>query len=261
MKLKNILIELENNILIVTINRPQELNVLNMATLLEIEKVLALVYKDPKISGVLITGSGSKSFIAGADIKEFSAFSKEQGKKMVEKGQFVLKIIEESPKPILAAVNGFALGGGCELAMSCHLRIASLNAKFGQPEVKLGIIPGYGGTQRLHQIIGKSKAMELLLTGKSIDASEALNLGLVNYIVASEELMTKSIELLNQVIENSPIAIGSIIKASNAHYNCNEDGFKTEISEFSQCFGSTDFDEGIDAFISKRKPNFFRRDG
>lgn len=259
MDLQNILIQLEKNILIVTINRAQELNVLNMTTLLEIEEVLSLIYKDKNIRGVVITGSGSKSFIAGADIKEFSTYSKIEGKKMVEKGQSVFKMIEESPKPILAAINGFALGGGCELAMACHLRIASSNAKFGQPEVKLGIIPGYGGTQRLHQIIGKSKAMEMLLTGKSIDAFEALNLRLVNYIVSYEELITKSLEILNQIIENSPISISSIIKASNSHYYPLEDGFRTEISEFSRCFGSADFKEGTNAFISKRKPDFFRK--
>lgn len=259
MNLQNILIQFENKILILTINRPQELNVLNMTTLLEIEKVLSLIYKDKSIRGVVITGSGSKSFIAGADIKEFSTYSKEEGRQMVEKGQSVFKMIEECPKPILAAINGFALGGGCELAMACHVRVASLNAKFGQPEVKLGIIPGYGGTQRLHQIIGKSKAMEMLLTGKSIDATEALNLKLVNYIVSSKELMAKSIELLSQVIENSPMAISSIINASNSYYSYKEDGFNTEISEFSACFGSADFKEGTDAFISKRKPDFFRK--
>jgi len=256
MDFQNILTHLQNNILIVTVDRPKELNVLNMATLLEFEKIFIKIKEDDKIKAAIITGSGSKSFIAGADIKEFSKFSKKEGNEMVKKGQYVLKMIEDSAKPILAAINGFALGGGCELAMACHLRIASVNAKFGQPEVKLGIIPGYGGTQRLHQIVGKSKAMEILLTGRSIDANEAIHIGLVNYIVPSTELLSKSIDLLRQVIENSPVAINGIIKASNAFYNFEDDGFKAEISEFTTCFGSDDFKEGTAAFISKRKPSF-----
>ena len=259
MELQNIHTQIKNNILIATINRPQELNVLNMASLLELEYVLSLIYDDENIRGVVITGSGNKSFIAGADIKEFSTYSKKQGRTMVEKGQSVFKLIEESPKPILAAINGFALGGGCELAMACHLRIASSNARFGQPEVKLGIIPGYGGTQRLHQIIGKSKAMEMLLTGNSIDAAEAFNLKLVNCIVSSDELMNKSMEVIGQVVGNSPLAIGSVIKASNSFYHTKKDGYKSEIVEFGECFGSIDFKEGTDAFKGKRKPNFFRK--
>ncbi len=253
---KNIILTQENNILLIVINRPKNLNALNMLTLFEFEKAIMEAYKNDNIKGIIITGAGEKAFIAGADIKEFKGYTKAQGKEMVENGQRVLKLIEECPKPIIAAINGYALGGGCELAMACHLRIGSENAKFGLPEVKLGIIPGYGGTQRLLQLIGKSKSMELLLTGDTIDANEAEKIGLLNYIVTSESLIIKSLELLTKILNNSAIAVKSIIKATNAYYSFNIDGFNMEIEEFEKCFGSIDFIEGTEAFISKRKPNF-----
>jgi enoyl-CoA hydratase len=256
MDFQNIITARDNHIFTITINRPDNLNALNMMTLSEFEKAMIMAYTNEEIKGIIITGSGDKAFIAGADIKEFANYSKSQGKEMVINGQRVLKLIEECPKPIIAAVNGYALGGGCELAMACHLRIGSENAKFGQPEVKLGIIPGYGGTQRLLQIVGKSKAMELLLTGDTIDAIEAKNLGLLNYVVPIENLISRTTELLTKILSNSPIAVKSIINASNGFFSCNVDGFYNEILEFEKCFGSVDFFEGTNAFISKRKPNF-----
>lgn len=256
MDFQNIVTTQENHIFLITINRPVYLNTLNMLTLSEFEKAMIIAYKNEEIKGIIITGAGDKAFIAGADIKEFANYSKVQGKEMVENGQRVLKLIEECPKPVIAAINGYALGGGCELAMACHLRIGSENAKFGQPEVKLGIIPGYGGTQRLLQLIGKSKALELLLTGDTIDATEAKNLGLLNCIVTIDNLIPKSIELLTKIINNSPIAVKSIINSTNGFFSYHIDGFKNEIFEFEKCFCSIDFFEGTNAFISKRKPNF-----
>lgn len=259
MDFQNILITQEKSILLIKINRPDNMNALNKITLSEFEKAMLFAYKNENIKGIIITGTGEKAFIAGADIKEFSTYSKAQGKKMVENGQRVLKLVEECPKPVIAAVNGYALGGGCELAMACHLRIGSENAKFGQPEVKLGIIPGYGGSQRLIQLVGKAKAFEMLLTGETIDANEAKNYGLLNYVVASENLILKSFELLNKILDNSPIAVTSVINTTNAYYNYNVDGFKNEIVEFEKCFGSDDFIEGTNAFILKRKPNFSKK--
>jgi enoyl-CoA hydratase len=256
MNFENIITRQENNILLITINRPDKLNALNKLTLSELEQAMIIGYTKEKIKGIILTGAGEKAFIAGADIKEFSDYSKEQGKEMVINGQRVLKIIEECPKPVIAAINGYALGGGCEVAMACHLRIGTETAIFGQPEVKLGIIPGYGGSQRLLQIIGKTKAMELLLTGDSINANEAKKLGLLNYIVQSENLIIKSIELLTKIIYNSPLAIKSIINTTNAFFSHNVDGFSIEIQEFEKCFGSNDFIEGTNAFITKRKPIF-----
>lgn len=259
MNFQNIITSQNGAVLLITVNRPEKMNALNMLTLSEFEQAMKLAYNNEEIKGIVITGSGEKAFIAGADIKEFADYSKTQGREMVENGQKVLKLVEECPKPVIAAVNGYALGGGCELAMACHLRVGSENAKFGQPEVKLGIIPGYGGTQRLLQLIGKSKAMELLLTGNIIDATEAKNLGMLNYIVPIESLILKSIELLTKIINNSSIAVKGIINTTNAFYDYKTDGFNTEIQEFEKCFGSIDFIEGTNAFISKREPNFNRK--
>jgi enoyl-CoA hydratase len=256
MEFENIITYLEGNIFQIMINRPDKMNALNMLTLSEFEEAMKIADSDKNVKGIIITGSGEKAFIAGADIKEFSKYTKKQGREMVENGQRVLKLIEECSKPVIAAINGFALGGGCELAMACHIRIGSQNAKFGQPEVKLGIIPGYGGTQRILQIIGKAKAFELLLTGSVIEASEAKELGLLNYVTSSETLIPKATEILNKILENSPIAIKSIINTVNGFFAKEIDGFKYEIMEFEKCFGSKDFFEGTEAFISKRKPNF-----
>ena len=259
MNQKNVHRSLENRILLITINRPDNLNALNLETLSELEHAVREVYSNNDISGAIITGTGNKAFVAGADIKEFANYTKTQGRKMAENGQRIFKLVEECPKPIIAAVNGYALGGGCELAMACHLRIAAPNAKFGQPEVKLGIIPGYGGTQRLLQILGKTHAMKLLLTGGTIDAMEAKNYGLLTDIVPAENLISACESLLKKIMENSPLAIKSTINSVNAFYSHNVDGFKKEIEEFEICFGSNDFKEGTTAFLSKRKPDFFEK--
>jgi len=256
MELQYIKKTLENHVLIITVNRPDKMNALNMQTLSEFEIAMKVANTTDEVRGIIITGAGDKAFIAGADIIEFSGYSKEQGRKMVENGQRVLKLVEECSKPVIAAINGYALGGGCELAMACHLRIGSVNAKFGQPEVKLGIIPGYGGTQRLIQLIGKSKAMELLLTGDTINAEEAKNLKLLNLITTPEDLIPQAIKMLNRILENSPLAIRGIINSVNAFYSDGGCGFSSEILEFVNCFGSSEFIEGTDAFLSKRKPDF-----
>ena len=200
----NILSTNDNGICTVTINRPDKLNALNWETIQEIGKAVALAAADKSIDGIIITGAGPKAFVAGADISEFSSYTVEEGKKLSADGQKIFKSIELCPKPVIAAVNGFALGGGCELAMSCHMRIASDNAKFGQPEVKLGLIPGYAGTQRLVQLIGKGKAMELLMTAEMINAEEALRLGLVNYVTTPDQLMNKVLEILYKIKAQSP---------------------------------------------------------
>jgi enoyl-CoA hydratase len=256
MTLTNLKAVLENGILKITINRPEKLNALNMATLEELKSLIEDVYHNPEIKGVIITGAGTKSFVAGADITEFSNFGVEQARHMSANGHSIFNLIEHAPRPIIAAVNGFALGGGCELAMACHLRVASENAKFGQPEVNLGIIPGYAGTQRLTQLIGKGKALELLMTGDMIDAQEAYRLGLVNYVVSQDELMNKAQELLNKIISKSPVAVEGVIKCVNAYFTDGVNGNKFEIDIFAHCFGKEDFKEGTKAFLEKRKPNF-----
>ena len=248
--------ELKDGILTITINRPKQLNAININTLGELEIVIQDAYYNVKVKGIIITGAGNKAFVSGADIKEFANFNSEQGGKMVTKGQSVLKMIENCPKPIVAAVNGFAIGGGCELAMACHLRIASKNAKFGQPEVKLGIIPAYGGTQRMTQLIGKTMAFELLMTGAIINASQAQKIGLVNYITSYDNLIIKTKELLNKILVQSPVAIESVISCVNAYYSNSLDGYKKEVIEFKKCLDKNDFKEGVRAFIEKRKPKF-----
>lgn len=256
MNYKNIIVNLENGILMITINRPKQLNALNKVTLAEFEDTMKFAYRNDGVKGVIVTGSGEKAFIAGADIKEFADYTPKQGEEMVTNGQRILKMVEDCPKPVIAAVNGFALGGGCELAMSCHLRIASENAKFSQPEVNLGIIPGYGGTQRLIQLIGKGKALELMMTGDMIDAKEAKSLGLVNYVTSQDKLIPKALEILEKIKTKSLSAIKGIISCVNAYYTENVDGYKTEIKEIVKCFGTEDFKEGTNAFMEKRKPNF-----
>lgn len=256
MKFENILFEIEGKIAKITINRPQFLNALNKKTFEDLESAMQEVYNNFDIKGVIITGSGEKSFIAGADIKEFSDFSPAQGEELSTNGQRIFKIIEDSPKPVIAAINGFALGGGLELAMSCHLRIASNNARFGQPEVGLGVTPGYAGTQRLTQLIGKGKAMEMLITGDMIKADAALILGLVNHVTTPEDLMPKAEELMNKINFMAPTAVAATMRCVNAFFTEGVDGFKTEAKEFGQCFGTEDFKEGTAAFLEKRKPSF-----
>ncbi len=256
MKFENLLTQLDNGIFTITVNNPQRLNALNRATFVDIKAAFEIVYADKNIRGVIITGAGEKAFVAGADITEFSAFSKAEGLQLAKNGHVIFNMIENCPKPVIAAVNGFALGGGCEFAMACHLRVASDNAKFGQPEVNLGIIPGYGGTQRLIQLIGKGKAFELLMTADMIGAQEALQLGLVNYVTTREELLPKCKEILEKIKTKSPSAIRHVVNCVNAHFKEGVDGFVTEVNEFAACFDSPDFKEGTTAFIEKRKANF-----
>lgn len=256
MEFKNLLFNLSNGILTITINRPDKLNALNKLTVQEIGQAMKEAKANAEVKAIVITGSGQKGFVAGADISEFVGLSVEQGKAMAKAGQDVFKSIEDCPKPVIAAVNGFALGGGCELAMSCHLRVASDNAKFGQPEVNLGLIAGYGGTQRLIQYIGKTKATELHLTGDMITAEQALFEGLVNYVVPQDQLMSRCIEIAERIKSKSPVAVGGAINAINAYFTEGVDGFKAEIDEFGKCFASEDFKEGTTAFLEKRKANF-----
>lgn len=256
MALENLIFSLEEGILTITVNRPDKMNALNKDTVQEIGDVIKSAQKNPEVKGIIITGAGQKAFVAGADISEFANFNVIQGKAMAANGHMIFGNIERSIKPVIAAVNGFALGGGCELAMACHLRLASENAKFGQPEVNLGLIPGYAGTQRLTQLIGKSKALEMLMTGDMINAQEAHRLGLVNYVTTQEDLIPRSKEIMKKIISKSPVAISEVIKCVNAYYTEGVDGFKTEIEEFGKCFGTDDFKEGTSAFLGKRKPNF-----
>jgi enoyl-CoA hydratase len=215
------------------------------------------VINNTAIISAIITGSGTKAFVAGADISEFASLNASGGKALAQKGQdLVFTKIENSPKPIIAAVNGFALGGGCELAMSCHFRIAADNAKFGQPEVNLGLIPGYGGTQRLVQLIGKGRAMELLMTGNMIDANTALQYGLLNHVVAQEELLTKAKSILDIINSKAPLAVAGCIKAANAVFDETKDGYDVEINNFGELFDTADAKEGAAAFLEKRKANF-----
>ncbi|HEY9045548.1 MAG TPA: enoyl-CoA hydratase-related protein [Ohtaekwangia sp.] len=247
-------------ILIVTISRPDAMNALNIETLDRLREIIEESSYNSDVKGVLITGDGEKSFVAGADIKELSSLSKEDALKLSKKGQQLFKTLENSSKPILAAINGFALGGGCELAMACHIRLATENAKFGQPEVNLGIIPGYGGTQRLTQLVGRGKALELIMTGDMITAQEAKSLGLVNHVVATKaELMELGIAMLTKIISKGPIAIANVIKSINAGYSFEDAGYTSEAELFAACTVTEDFKEGTSAFIEKRKPNFTGR--
>lgn len=254
---QNIIAENKDGIFTLTINRPDKLNALNRDTIKEIGLAINQAIADKTVAGIIITGSGPKAFVAGADIKEFMSLNGDQGQAMAKVGQDIFRTIENSPKPVIAAVNGFALGGGCELAMSCHLRIASETAQFGQPEVNLGLIPGYGGTQRLVRYIGRSKALELMMTAGMITAQQALQLGLVNYVVAPDAVLAKCVELLNIIKTKSPEAIASVIKAANA-YDTTQKGFDTELVEFGKCFTTENIKEGINAFVEKRKPQFAR---
>ncbi len=256
MTFENLLTSIENNVLTITINRPEKLNALNKKTVEEIGVAIENAEADTEVRAIIVTGAGPKSFIAGADIAEFVGLSVEQGKALAQMGQGVFKQIETCSKPVIAAVNGFALGGGCELSMACHLRVASENAKFGQPEVNLGLIAGYGGTQRLIQYVGKTKATELHMTADMINAEQALNLGLVNYVVPQDQLIAKCLEILEKIKSKSPKAITGVINSVNAYFESGVDGFNAEINEFGKCFATDDFKEGTSAFLEKRKANF-----
>ncbi len=253
---KTLLTSIEKNILVITINRPDKMNAINKDVMQELGEAIAELQSNPEIKSAIITGSGAKAFVAGADISQFTGLSVEEGMQVAQKGHDVFNSIERSTKPMIAAVNGFALGGGCELAMACHFRIASENAKFGQPEVNLGLIPGYGGTQRLVQLIGKGRALEALMTGNMIDANTALQFGLVNHVVPSEELIPKAISILELINSKAPLAIAKCIETANAVYDENLDGFKLEVEAFGECFGTEDMKEGATAFLEKRKPSF-----
>jgi enoyl-CoA hydratase len=256
MNFENLLTSTENGILTITVNRPDKLNALNKKTVTEIGVAITSAKADDTVKAIIVTGSGPKSFVAGADIAEFVGLSVEEGKELAQFGQAVFRSIETCHKPVIAAVNGFALGGGCELSMACHLRIASDNAKFGQPEVNLGLIAGYGGTQRLIQYVGKTKAAELHMTADMINAEQALALGLVNYVVSPDQLMPKCIEIIEKIKAKSPKAISGVINSVNAYFENGTDGFNEEIHEFGKCFATEDFKEGTSAFLEKRKANF-----
>jgi enoyl-CoA hydratase len=250
-----LLTSLENGIFIVTINRPDKLNALNKDVFTDLDTMLKEVENNADIRGVIITGAGQKAFVAGADISEFLGLHGSQGMELARRGQEIFSRIEGCTKPVIAAVNGFALGGGCELAMACHMRIASENAKFGQPEVNLGLIPGYGGTQRLVQLIGKGRALELLMTAGMIDAPTALQFGLANHVVPQEQLLNKAKEILSVIISKAPLAISRCITAANAVFG-QENGYQVELESFGQCFDTEDMKKGTTAFLEKRKANF-----
>jgi enoyl-CoA hydratase len=257
MKYNNILLEKNNALAKIIINRPKKLNALNKQTITELSHAFKVLEEDSVIKVIILTGSGEKAFVAGADISEFAHFSVNEGGSLARKGQEMLfDFVENLSTPVIAAINGFALGGGLELAMSCHFRIASNNAKMGLPEVSLGVIPGYGGTQRLPQLVGKGKAMELIMTAAMISADEAKNCGLVNHTTTLDELLPLAEKLASKIMRNSSVAISGAIKAVNANFKDGINGFDTEISEFGACFGTADFKEGTTAFLEKRKPSF-----
>ncbi|WP_343530647.1 enoyl-CoA hydratase-related protein [Pedobacter sp.] len=257
MDYQQLLVETNNNILYITINRPQKLNALNKEVLTELSVAVANAQKDKGIKAILITGAGEKAFVAGADISEFQNYTLEEGKQLAKNGQeTVFDAIENSAKPVIAAINGFALGGGLELAMACHIRIASENAKLGLPEVTLGLIPGYGGTQRLAQLVGKGNAFEMIFTADMISAEKALQLGLVNHVVPIANLLEKANEILEKIKLRAPLALASAVKAVNAGFNPKINGYDVEINEFGRCFDTQDFKEGVTAFLEKRKADF-----
>jgi len=257
MNYQNILSEIKNGILYITINREKKLNALNKETLLELADVVEFANHNKEVKGVLLTGAGEKAFVAGADISEFSAYSTEEGEALARNGQVtVFNAIEESVKPFIAAINGFALGGGLELAMACHIRVAADTARMGLPEVSLGLIPGYGGTQRLTQLVGKGRATEMIITAEMISAEKAERIGLVNHVVPLAELIGKAEEILGKIKQRSPKAVAAAIAATNAVWSEKVDGFELEIEEFGKCFGNQDFKEGVAAFLEKRVPDF-----
>lgn len=257
MSYKNILIEKEQTIAIIAINRPEKLNALNKLTIQELHHAFSELEQNQDTRAIILTGSGEKAFVAGADIAEFARFSVEEGVQLAAQGQDALfNFVENLRVPVIAAINGFALGGGLELAMACHIRVASNVARMGLPEVSLGVIPGYGGTQRLPQLIGKGRALEMILSAGMVTAEEAYRMGLVNHVVSPEELLPLCNEIAQKIIKNSPSAIGMAIHAVNANYKEGENGFETEIKSFGKCFGTVDFKEGTKAFLEKRKAVF-----
>src|SRR6476659_5153955 len=252
---KTLLVEIDNGICIITINRPDKLNALNKEVFNDLDAAIDDVYKNPEIRSAIITGAGNKAFVAGADISEFLELDPSEATKLSARGHKVFDKIENSPKPIVAAVNGFALGGGCELALACHFIYASENAKFGQPEVNLGLIPGYGGTQRLTQLLGKNRAMQLIMTGEMISAADAYQYGLANKIVEQNELLNEVKKILAVIHTKAPLAIAKVIECIN-NFDHTQQGYDFEIKKFGECFATEDAKEGAAAFLEKRKPDF-----
>lgn len=257
MTYNNLLSEINEGILMLTINREQKLNALNKETLSELAAAIKDASANAEVRGIILTGAGQKAFVAGADISEFSSFDDEQGRELATNGQTnVFDAIEHCPKPVVAAINGFALGGGLELAMACHIRVASSNAKLGLPEVTLGLIPGYGGTQRLTSLVGKGHAIEMIATADMISADRAFQIGLVNHVVDADQLLSKANEILDKIKLRAPLAVASAIKAVNAAADPTVDGYAVEIEQFGNCFATQDFKEGVSAFLEKRKASF-----
>lgn len=256
MNFENLLLEKDQGVATIKINRPKKLNALNIQTIRELGQAVDENLQDDDVIGIIITGEGDKAFAAGADVAEFSEYTPSQAKELAQNTLQVLHNIENAPKPIMAAINGFALGGGCELAMACHLRVATSNARLGQPEVGLGLIPGYGGTQRLTQLIGKTKALEFLLTGEKITAAQAENMGLINRMVEPGEMFDYCHHLLGKIKGNSPLAMAKVIKCVNDFYEEGTNGYETETQEFASSFDTHDFKEGVQAFLNKQKPQF-----
>jgi enoyl-CoA hydratase len=256
-ELTNLKISIDQEILTITISRPEKYNALDNTSLEELRRAIQGAYDEKEIKGVIITGAGDNAFVAGADINELANLNELNGRKFSEKGQEIFALIENLHKPVIAAIDGYALGGGCELAMACHIRVCTTKSIFGFPEVTLGMIPGYGGTQRLTQLVGKGKALELMMTAENIDANEALRLKLVNHVAKdNEDLMRKSRQLLEKITANAPLAVGMLVNCVNAVYSFDENGYQTEANSFSNCFKSSDLREGVNAFIEKRKPDF-----
>ena len=257
MNYENILLSLNNRILRITINRESKLNALNKLTLAELHAALSDAFNNPEVGSIILTGAGPKAFVAGADISEFADLNTDEGRIFAQEGHHkVFDRMHASEKPIIAAINGFALGGGLELAMACHIRIASENARLGLPEVTLGLIPGYGGTQRLTQLVGRGRALEMILTADMIPAAKALEIGLVNEVVAPENLLVAAEEKINKILSRAPIAVGAAINAVNASLTDGVNGFEEEINQFARCFDTADFKEGVSAFLEKRPAQF-----
>ena len=254
--MENLKIDQADGVLTISISRPEALNALNLKTLSELITVLQQTYQHADYRGIILTGDGEKAFVAGADIKELSALTQDQALAFAQNGQRLFKLIEDCPKPIIAAVNGYALGGGCELAMACHIRIASENARFGQPEVNLGIIPGYGGTQRLPQLVGRGKALELMMTGDMISATQAKEIGLVNHVVSHTDLIGFTNNMMRKILSKGPVAVANVIRSVNAGFSFEHPGYEAEAQNFAACTTTQDFREGTEAFIAKRQPQF-----